>query len=213
MTIQATPTQHRISDALYGSLRAWVHDYIDTKCIVRDTTMPGKRPGSQYQWMFYLRRGLFNPRFLISISQMFIYHMERLDPKLNFQITGLETAATPMLTAITLVAGELHADINAFVVRKERKEYGLLNMFEGLPNHKVAVMLDDLCNSSNSLAKCYWRLREEDIPVAEVAFVLVNKVNSTHAESRARTDLQLPDSIKVISLFTLDDFELSNPSH
>jgi orotate phosphoribosyltransferase len=176
--------------------------------------MPGKSPGSTYTWMFYLRNGLFNHQFLINISQMFIYHMERIDPKFNFQLTGLETAATPMLAAIPMVASVMGIDINAFVVRKDRKTYGLLNVIEGVPNNKLAVIIDDLCNSSRSMAQCLNTLTAEDIPVANVAFVIVNKSNEeVHDNFRMIGDMYLPKEIKVISLFTLDDFDLYNPSH
>ena len=191
-----------------------MHNYIDTKCIVRNQEMPGKAPGSTYTWMFYLRNGLFNHQFLINISQMFIYHMERIDPKFNFQLTGLETAATPMLAAIPMVASVMGIDINAFVVRKDRKTYGLLNVIEGVPNNKLAVIIDDLCNSSRSMAQCLNTLTAEDIPVANVAFVIVNKSNEeVHDNFRMIGDMYLPKEIKVISLFTLDDFDLYNPSH
>jgi hypothetical protein len=75
-------------------------------------------------------------------------------------------------------------------------------------------MVDDLCNSSNWLAQCFHKLSAEDIPVADVAFTIVNKSNKkVHEELRLQTDMYLPKEIKVISLFTLDDFDLSNPSH
>jgi orotate phosphoribosyltransferase len=204
----------RVNDPQYEVLKEWVHNYIDTKCIVRDQEMPGKAPGSTYTWMFYLRNGLFNHQFLINISQMFIYHMERIDPKFNFQLTGLETAATPMLAAIPMVASVMGIDLNAFVVRKDRKTYGLLNVIEGVPNNKLAVIIDDLCNSSRSMAQCLNTLTAEDIPVANVAFVIVNKSNEeVHDNFRMIGDMYLPKEIKVISLFTLDDFDLYNPSH
>lgn len=204
----------RISDDKYLELHEWVFHYINQKCIVRGKVMPGKMPGSTYTWMFYLRNGLFNHQFLINISQLFLYHMERLDPEFNFQLTGLETAATPMLAAIPMVASVMGIDINAFVVRKSRKEYGLKNMVEGIPNEKLAVMIDDLCNSSRSMAQCLKVLQEEGIPVANVAFSIVNKSNKeVHDEARLKSDMYLPPEIKVISLFTLDDFGLANPSH
>jgi orotate phosphoribosyltransferase len=204
----------RISDEQYKVLHEWVYHYINEKCIVRNTRMAGKMLGSTYTWMFYLRNGLFNPQFLINLGQLFIYHMERIDPKFNFQITGLETASTPMLASIPMVASVMGIDINAFVVRKSRKEYGLLNIVEGIPNNKLAVMVDDLCNSSRSMAQCLHTLDAENIPVANVAFAIVNKSNKdVHEESRLVTDMYLPKEVRVISLFTLDDFDLDNPSH
>ena len=205
---------YRISDEQYFLMHEWVFHYINNKCIVRNTKMPGKAPGSTYTWMFYLRNGLFNHQFLINVSQLFLYHMERLDPKFNFQLTGLETAATPLLVAIPMVASVMGIDINAFVVRKTRKEYGLKNIVEGLPNDKLAVMIDDLCNSSMSMAQCLKVLHQENISIGNVAFCIVNKSNKeVHNKKRLNTDMYLPPEIKVISLFTLDDFGLDNPSH
>lgn len=205
---------NRISDERYNELWTWTQKYINENCIVRNTKMPAKKKGDTYTWMFYLRRGLFNAEFMINIGQMFIYKMERLDPAFNFQITGLETAATPMLSAIPMVAKVMGIDLNAFVVRKSRKEYGLLNILEGIPTNQMAVIIDDLCNSSSSMAECMHKLQAEGIAVANIAFAIVNKSNKdVHAEQRLITDMYLPPEVRVISLFTLDDFDLSNPSH
>lgn len=205
---------YRVTDEEYNATREWVRDYINRYCIVRDTPMPGKLHGTTYEWIFRLRRGLFNADFAVAIAKMFIYKMERIDIDLNFQVTGLETAATPMVTAITLVSKVYGANINAFVVRKKRKEYGLLDVFEGRPNQKLSVMVDDLCNSGGSLAQCYHILNREDMAVASTAFVIVNKSNEgAHSTHRLHSDMGLPDDINVISLFTLADFGLSNPSH
>lgn len=205
---------YRISDIEYEHLKQWVYTYINEVCIVRNTLMPAKKPGEWYTWMFYLRRGLFNHQFLSAVSQMFIYKMERIDPELNFQISGLETAATPMLAGIPLIARVFGDDINAFVVRQERKKYGLRNTIEGQPNSKPVVMIDDLCNSSASLSRCHKELVNLKLGVCTTAFVIVNKSNEeVHSNKRLNTDMYLPSNIRVISLFTLDDFNLSNPSH
>lgn len=205
---------NRITDEKYNELWVWTQKYINDNCIIRNTKMPAKKKGDTYTWMFYLRNGLFNAEFLINVGQMFVYKMERIDPTFNFQISGLETAATPMLASIPMVAKVMGIDINSFVVRKERKEYGLLNMLEGIPNSKMVVMVDDLCNSGNSMAICLRRLHAEGITVANAAFCLVNKSNKdVHTDERLTSDMYLPPEIKVVSLFTLDDFDLSNPSH
>ena len=206
--------QYRISDEEYFYAQEWLRDYINKYCIVRNTRMPGKGGKTWYSWMFYLRRGLFNPEFNINVAKMFLHKMERIDADFNFQITGLETAAYPMLTAIPMVAKVYGIDINAFIVRKSRKDYGLLNVFEGRPNQKVSIIIDDLCNSTMSMAKCYKTLEQENMEVASVAFAIVNKSNrGSHSAQRLATDMYLPQDIQVLSLFTLDDFGLSDPSH
>ena len=89
---------YKISDEQYANVRAWVHEYIDRICIVRDTSMPGKKPGTKYSWMFYLRRGLFDKKFINAISQMFIYKIEReVGVEFDFQLSGclLYTSPSP----------------------------------------------------------------------------------------------------------------------
>lgn len=205
---------YRVTDEQFAISRAWLRDYINKHCIVRNTPMPGKLPGSTYIWMFYLRKGLFNVEFLEHLGVTFVHQFERIDPQFNFQITGLETAATPMLVGISMVAKRLGIDLNAYVVRKKRKEYGLLNRFEGRPNQKLSIVMDDLCNSGRSMAQAVKVLESEDMEVGDVAFAIVNKSNhGVHSPQRLQSDMYLPPNLRVVSLFTLDDFNLNNPSH
>jgi orotate phosphoribosyltransferase len=212
-----------ISDEDYKVLREWTKNYIDKQCIHRvplgQPKLPGKVPGSKYTWMFYLRRGLFDHKFSSAISQMFIYKMEKEVGHFDFQLSGLETASTPMLTSIPTIGRIFGIDLNAFSIRKEQKEYGLMNWIEGVPNTKPVMLIDDLCNSSASMKKAYdivnrSHVNKEPLKVFEKAFTIVNKSNQqVHSEQRQNSDLYLPKEIKVISLFNLDDFNLSNPSH
>jgi orotate phosphoribosyltransferase len=203
-----------ISDEDYLSLHSWAKDYIDKKCIVRKKGIPGKLPGTQYSWMFYLRNGLFNHDFSSAISQMFLYKVRKEIGHFDFQITGLETASTPMLASIPLIARIFDLNINAFSIRKERKEYGLLNWIEGVPNEKPCLILDDLCNSSISMRKARNVLKYENLPILPYAFCIVNKVNKNiHDENRVNHDMYLPKEIKILYLFDLDDFALFGPSH
>ena len=201
-----------INDNEYADLRNYVHSYISEHCIARGD-MPGKMPGTRYTWMFYLRNALFNPQVSFSISKMFLYNMERIMPDFNFQVCGMETAGSPMVASLTMTAMYYGVDLNGFVCRKTRKEYGLLNQFEGVQNGKLTAIMDDLCNSSRSMRQCLNSLMKEEVPVLNVAFSIINKSNAEHTEERKRTDMYLPKEITVVSLFNLDDFGLSNPSH
>lgn len=206
-----------ISDSTYNIAKENLREYINSKCIERRSTdiIPGKLPNTYYRWMFYLRRGLFNVDFNNELGKMFIYKFERIDPTFNFQLTGLETAATPMLASIPLVCRQYGIDINAFVVRKAKKEYGLRNWIEGLPNEKPVVLLDDLCNSSRSLENCRKILINEipNIKFTNHTFTVVNKSNKHVHVNRLDKDMYLPTEFMSVSLFLLDDFNLSGPSH
>lgn len=212
-----------ISDKNYLSMRDWAKHYIDQRCIYRvlpgQKKMPGKIPGTEYTWQFYMRRGLFDHKFSSVIAQMFIHKVEKEIGHFDFQLAGLETASTPMLTAIPLIGRVFGLDINAFSIRKEQKQYGLMNWIEGIPNEKPVMLIDDICNSSASMRKAYdivlsSHVNGDQLTIFDKAFTIVNKSNSkVHNEQRQNSDMYLPNEIKVISLFNLDDFNLSNPSH
>jgi len=208
-----------IDESEYQSLHAWGRDYINAHCIERRepaNPLPGKLPGSTYTWMFYLRRGLYSADFATAVAKMFLYRMGRERDNRTFQVAGLESGAVPLLTGITQAASLLYGlEINVFSVRKQRKEYGLMNWIEGSPIPGVPVMLmDDLCNSSASMKRCHDVCVQEGLPIARQAFCIVNKVNKrVHNHKRTITDMYLPDHIEMLSLYDLDDFNLSNPSH
>ena len=175
-----------ISDEEYKLFETWMREYIDRYCIARagkeiDYLLPGKKPGETYTWQFYLRRGLFDPIFLSVLSQMFIYKIEREIGHFNFQLSGLETAATPMLAAIPLVAKGYGIDLNSFVVRKEQKTYGMKNWIEGRPvMDKPVLLIDDMCNSSMMLKKAkliceQTKIDSQELEVMKVVFTIVNK--------------------------------------
>lgn len=200
-----------ITEEHYNLLHSWTKNYINKVCIVRNPKgMPGKKPGTIYTWQFYLRRGLFDHEFSSAVSQMFFYKVYKEIGHFNFQIAGLETASTPMLTSIPLVGRVFDIDLNAFSIRKERKKYGLLNWIEGIPNQSPAMLIDDLCNSTVSMKKAYDVLSNELLPIFNHAFCIVNKVNkSSHNVEKQKTDMYLPPTIKMLYLFDLDDFDLN----
>ena len=206
-----------LSDSERLELTLWCAEYINTHCIIRrpsSNPMPAKNGGT-YTWIFYLRRGLFNPEFAHKIAKLSLDKIYASVGSYEFQIAGLESGSTPLLSAITLVARmEYGIDINAFSVRKKRKEYGLLNMIEGIPNSKPVIVLDDLCNSSASLNMAYRVCVEHGHAVIPYSFALVNKVNKAiHLPTRVTTDMYLPAEVTMGYLFDLDTFDLRNPSH
>lgn len=190
-------------------------EFINKNCIVRNTKMPGKLPGTTYTWMFYLRNGLFNPDFLQAISTLFLHKVQEEVGHYHFQLAGLETGSTPLLVSIPIFAKLYDIDLRAFSIRKQRKEYGLLNDIEGVVYPELPIMLvDDLCNSSMSMRKAYDVVTGHGLSVMPFAFSIVNKVNKgIHHPSRQTSDMYLPENIKMIYLFDLDDFDLDKPSH
>lgn len=203
-----------IDEKTYLNYEQALRAHIDKYCIVRKE-MPGKAPGSTYTWMFYLRNGLFNADFLYFASEMMLYRIHKELGNMNFQVCGAETAGTPLAAAIPLVARQHKITLSGFVVRKEQKKYGLMNWHEGMAFMDIPyVLVDDLCNSSASLRHANRVCQGLGLTPTKLACVLVNKVNKgVHDKKRERTDMYLPDDFKVLSLFDLDSFDLTNPSH
>jgi len=227
-----------ISEDNYVTMKEWMQEYIKNKCIFYqgdNWDIDGREDksfipsfhnknadplGARYTWQFYLRRGCFDSTFNSLLSQMFIYQVERTIGHFNFQLAGLETAATPMLSAIPLVAKKFGIELNSFVVRKDRKEYGLLNWIEGQIKESVPVlMIDDLISGSNSMKKCndILTLYHSNIETMNYVFAIVNK-HTKHMHSKyykkqlksiGNTSTMYCNKIpskKIMYLFTLDDF-------
>ena len=177
-----------VDDQTYERNSNFIQRYIQEVCL---------EPTGVNGWTMHLRRGTFNPVFLDAVSLMFIYKAERfIDPKLNFQITGLETGATPLLTGIAIFAKLcLNVDLNMFVVRKEIKEHGYQH--EGIVRDRPVLIVDDLCNSSASMKACYDVVSKWNVPVLPKLFSIVN----------VRDELKYMPDFEMVGLFTMKDFK------
>ena len=218
-----------IEDKLYETSLNWLRKYIDENCIVRGQYMKGKVPGTNYTWCFYLRRGLYNPEFNKHLAVCFLYKIKKEVGHFDFQLSGLETAATPMITSLPIYAKQLlDIDLHSFIFRKAPKEYGLEEPWEGTPKFDTPTLLvDDLANSTMSLKICSDICRNYEIQKLNYAFVIVNKVNrnyydmglpeeqysKTEHELRQKHDMYLDPNTTIISLFDMDEFNLKGASH
>jgi len=218
-----------IEDKLYETSLNWLRKYINDNCIVRGQYMKGKVPGTNYTWCFYLRRGLYNPEFNKHLAVCFLYKIKKEVGHFDFQLSGLETAATPMVTSLPIYAKQLlDIDLHSFIFRKAPKEYGLEEPWEGTPKFDTPTLLvDDLANSTMSLKICSDICRNYEIQKLNYAFVIVNKVNrsyydmglpeeqysKTEHELRQKHDMYLDPNTTIISLFDMDEFNLKGASH
>jgi len=146
-----------------------------------------------------MRPGLFDPNFMLDVSQMFLYRCKQEIGHTDFQICGLETGAVPLVVGIPIVANLEKIKINAFSVRKKPKEYGLKNSLEGVPNKKKAVIVDDIVNSASSVRKCYDLITKEGIEFSGWVFSIIRKFNSTN---------HMPPETKYIHLFDVSEWGL-----
>lgn len=164
-----------------------------------DTPLLGKN-GFPQAWLADIRGAFFNPEALDLITDLF---WEQFAAQRPLQVTGMEVAAIPLVTAILAKASQRgYTDVNAFIIRKERKEDGRTRIIEGTPTTAPVVLVDDLINSGQSLEKCRVVLQREGLTIAHVFTVL--DFHST-AGLRWRAEHNIP----LTTLFHLPDFNLS----
>jgi orotate phosphoribosyltransferase len=198
-----------VNESLYQSSRDYCRHYIDSYCVWRSKngeTLPGKNPKKRYLYQFYMSRALHNVDFLDNMSNLFVYHVEREVGHFDFQITGLQTGATPMVIGLSIMCKhKFGLNINSFSVRKTQKEYGLMNWIEGLPiKDKPIMIVDDLINSANTLVTCHNILTQFNATVLPYAFAC-----AIRDENKDVTDSYLRergiDDMTFLSPFTINE--------
>ena len=126
--------------------------------------------GSDYRWLVDLRPVLLDGEALAICAQAF---WDRFEERLPFQLGGLEFAAVPLIVALAGEGWRRGTPVNAFVVRKERKAYGLCRRVEGEIREEPIVVVDDLVNRGAALESLRCVLAEAGRGVSAL-FVVVD---------------------------------------
>ena len=155
--------------------------------------LPAKSPNMTYTWQFYLRRCMYDPKFITTAAEALVAKL----PNTDIQVGACEDAGVSLGLAMSAVLGTPMISI-----KKTRKVYGLLNFTEGKVIGKPILLVDDLAGSQATLKIAARTLEAFKLPIASEYATLINKTQGTHSSSYM-TDRQL------ISLFTCDDFSLS----
>ncbi len=177
-----------------GQKLSYLRDEIDHRAIYRcppGVTLPGKAPNTNYIWQFYLRRVMFDPKFVFTAAELLVDLM----PDKDVQIAACEDAGVPLGLAMAAAL-----DSPMVTVKKARKVYGLLNFTEGRFTGKPLVLVDDLAGSQNTLRNSQKILKAFGLEVAPFYVTLINKTKGTH-------DAYL--SSRLINLFTCEDFNMT----
>jgi len=199
----------------YSELWEWCRNYIDKNCIWRASDsvphLSSKDPNKNVTAQFYLGRGLYNVNFVSAISQLLLHNIIEEYKSFDFQIAGLETGSTPLLTSIPLIAKVYGIEINAFSIKKLKKPYGLFNQIEGLTSDKPVLLIDDICSTTTSLRSAFDTLVHHNCPkILDTPFVVViDKTEADKAKTASDNHNLLPPHMNVGSLFAFEDFNLS----
>lgn len=192
-----------------------VKSYIQKNCIWRanpDTQYEkyipkGKlyaaAPGFYNSWLVMMRRLTHNPVMLNFVAEQIYSEIKDFD----IQLCGLETSSIPIISAIQIKAINDGKHFNSFTVRKERKKYGLFNLFDGIPNRLPFLTIDDFTNTGSSVRTvCDASLYEYNLDSFPMAYsILRNDKNHENVYFNAV-------KIELKSLFKCSEFDFDyNP--
>ena len=155
--------------------------------------------GSESSWLFDFTNIFLKPESLNLIVDIFWNLFEKEYP---FQVGGQEIAAIPLTSAIVFKSQQTNKPINGFIIRKSRKPIGLQKLIEGELNDNKIILVDDLINSGSTILRQIKILESENKKIDSV-FVLVRFRDESYYKFFQER------KIKLVSLFTLDNFGLS----
>jgi len=156
------------------------------------TRIPAKAKDKYYTWQFYLRRCMYDPKFINAAADELV----TLLTTPAVQVGACEDAGVVLGMAI---ADRLGTPM--FSIKKQPKAYGLQNRLEGRIIGLPVLLVDDLAGSQVTLRSSRQMLTNMGLPIAKEYVTLINKTTGTH-------DAYL-DDMKLVSLFTCDDFKLT----
>ena len=160
-----------------------------------------------YEWQFYLRGPLLEPQHLSFIACCFWSVFKPRYLQQPFQLSGVEQACVPILTAILMTAASFGIKPHAFTVRKERKAFGLENYIEGQPNPELpALFIDDLTSPTHATLWHWIRIvSQARIRFYPRAFVVIYKGNRADLKDIATTQ----GNLGIDAIYTLEDFDMN----
>jgi outer membrane protein assembly factor BamB/orotate phosphoribosyltransferase len=155
--------------------------------------------GNVNNWLIDLKRVCMDARLLDAIAELF---WENCADKMPFQVGGMEIGGIPLVSAVLMKSAARGTPVNGFIVRKERKTYGVGGLIDGVLTDEPIIIVDDIINSGSSLEKVRVVLEQVQKSIT-LTFVLIDY---NAAKSRVWRDKH---RIPVLAPFRLDDFSLS----
>jgi len=115
-------------------------------------------------------------------------------------VGGLTTGADPIASAVSIISYIKQKPINAFIVRKERKEHGTKQQIEGplSPGAKL-VVVEDVVTTGGSTIRTINILRSEGYIILKV-IALMDRLEGG-------AEKIIAEGIPFEALYTMDDFK------
>lgn len=135
------------------------------------------------------------------LGKVFFTEIQKIFPQIK-AVGGMTLGADPLVSAVASESFAQGKPIDAFIIRKEPKAYGLSRWIEGgdrLDAHSPILILEDVTTSGGSSIQAVERAREKDFDVKAV-FTVVDRQEGAAEKIKNKTGLEL------YSLFKKTDF-------
>lgn len=169
----------------------------------------GKLPGARYKSQYYLSRLLYNTELMDKVCGEFVRLVKEKIGNFDFQICGREWSAIPLIVHVSRYLYNEGILVNSFMVKRKMKSYGNHSFIEGIPNEKPCLIMDDVCNSTNSFIHIERILRNKNIETVPFIFAVLDKFRYEGDVPEIRYDRYLGSSHETISILTGDDIAAS----
>jgi orotate phosphoribosyltransferase len=194
--------------------KEYIARYIRKNCLLhppKGEFFFGKLPGARYSGQYYLSNILYNREMMWEISKEFVKLVKEHIGHFEFQLTGREWSSIPLLSGLPLAVEVLEGErINSFMIKRNRKTYGIHNYVEGIPNDLPVLIVDDVCNSTDSFVHCHKIVTSDEMNLQSLPFIfsVLNKYSYAKMEPEDReyrTDRYLGQNFRALSIVDRDD--------
>jgi hypothetical protein len=189
--------------------KQYMSKIISEQCVEKaDGYFFGKMPGTRYSSQFYLSRALYNTDFLNCVAEEFYKIVENEIGNFEFQIAGQEFSSIPLLVSIPILLEKKYdIKLNSFMIKNERKTYGIHNYIEGNTLDLPVLIIGEMCNSTNTFLHCHNVLKYQKFVILPYIFAVLNKYGSKFPNWNSE-DRYLKRDFKPLTILNRDDLKI-----
>lgn len=184
-----------LEDYLYFErAREEIISIIENKALFKgDFTLASGKKSSYY---LDLRRITLDSEAAPFIGYMILFRLFELDPSID-SVAGPTLGADPLVSSALALAPLFQLNLKGLIVRKEKKEHGLMKLIEGnLDAVKKTVCVEDVTTTGGSLLRACSILKEAGIEVV-AAISLVDREEEDLKEKFASMGIKFSPIIKI----------------
>ncbi len=174
-----------------------LHDFIDKESLIFDDFILAS--GRQSKYLFRLSQTTMSGEAMSIICDAILDLMKRLHIG---TIGGLEIGAVPIAAAVSLAGFAKGTPVDAFYVRKARKEHGARQLIEGhVKAGAEAIVVDDVTTGGGSVIKAIQGARKDFDCKIRYALSIVDR-------EQGATEALAEQGVTLFSFFKGSDFNL-----